>query len=130
MKTIELKRKSWHHWLANFGDKRIYETTNICEYTRCVLIGTFLFLLSVVVSSLSTGAVLFTIGNIFGWLFLGYEFHNVSVIVTSTFTCIVLMFFIIVGRAKLIHQVDKEPSFVRLAYRSWKEKYCARVELK
>jgi hypothetical protein len=129
MKTFELKQKSWHYWLANFGDQRIHTTTNICEYVRCMLIGAMLLSFSVLAVSLFGGATLFTIGNIFSWLFFGYEFHNLSAIMTGTFSSIALMFLFIVGKAKL-NETENEPGFVRLAYRSWKDKYCARIELK
>jgi len=48
MKAHTLSSKSWHFWLANFGDRRIWDDqqVDICSYTRYVIKGFLLMLLA------------------------------------------------------------------------------------
>jgi hypothetical protein len=127
MKTIELKRKSWHYWLANFGEERVYSATDICSYIRYVIFGTSLFLLSLAGGVSLTIWVLVSVANIFSWLFWGHELNTASQILIGVVAGFGIMFGTMAGKVKM---QDSEPGFVRLAYRSWKDKFCARIELK
>ena len=127
MKTFELKKKSWHYWIANFGEERVYESTDICSYIRYVIKGGLLFLLVASVGIFLGGSLLFSIGNLFGWLFLGYELEKV----TFTTFSVIILFGALIGFFLGKEAIEQsEPGFVRLAYRSWKDKFCAKVELK
>jgi hypothetical protein len=133
MKTITLGR-SWHFWLANFGHKRIYAdaTTNICEYTRAVLTGTFWAFVSLVFAAIFGGWVLASIGNIIGWVFLGYELERYSVLlllIVALFSSVILIF---MGREWWDNRPknDAPPTFVGTAYRKFKSKTCFEVEFK
>ena len=48
MKAHTLSSKSWHFWLANFGDRRVWDDdqVDICSYTRYVIKGFLLMLLA------------------------------------------------------------------------------------
>ena len=130
MKTYTLKKDSWHYWLASFGDElRMYSVYDICSYIRAMLVGSFQLLFVAVVVCLIGGAVLFSIGNLFSWLFLGYQLSQLT-----------LMFFALlaglIGAGIIIAFIEAsknrvkttEPGFVRLAYRRFKEKTCSLVE--
>ena len=131
MKTFELKKKSWHYFLANFGSERVYSHTDICAYIRYVIYGTFWFIIMGGAGAFFSGCVLFSIGNLFSWLFLGYELEKMTVGVFTMFSAFFMMGLFLVGKDTIQHKMrDGEPGFVRLAYRSWKDKFCAKVELK
>ena len=137
MKTYTLKKDSWHYWLASFGDElRMYSVYDICSYIRAMLVGSFQLLFVTVVVLFVTvvvcligGAILYSIGNLFSWLFLGYQLSQLT-----------LMFFALlaglIGAGIIIAFIEAsknrvkttEPGFVRLAYRRFKEKTCSLVE--
>ena len=81
------------------------------------------------VISVISGAVLFSIGNLFSWLFLGYQLSQLTIMVSALFAGLI-------GAAIIIGIIETsknrvrttEPGFVRLAYRRFKEKTCSLVE--
>jgi len=130
MKTYTLKKDSWHYWLASFGDElRMYSVYDICSYIRAMLVGSFQLLFVAVVISAISGAVLYSIGNLFSWLFLGYQLSQLTIMVSALFAGLI-------GAAIIIGIIETsknrvrttEPGFVRLAYRRFKEKTCSLVE--
>jgi hypothetical protein len=134
MKTFQLKKDSWHYKLANFGVDhaayRVYESSDICSYIRYVMYGLFWFLVvSTIVLALG-GFALYSIGNLIGWLFLGYILESGTI----GFFIIIGAFSLFIGTTAAVmitkdRMQHEEPGFVRLAYRSWKNKFCAKVEL-
>lgn len=131
MKTFELKKESWHYWVANFGETRVYEETDICSYIRYMIRGGLLLALCVIVGGGAGAATLFAIGNLFSWLFLGYDLHETTKIVGIAFIILVMIpATVILGVTAKEKMEEGEPGFIRLAYRSWKDKFCAKVELK
>lgn len=130
MKTYTLKKDSWHYWLASFGDDlRMYSVYDICSYIRAMLVGSFQLLFVVTVVSGLSGAVLFSIGNLFSWLFLGYELSQLTIMVSALLAGLIgaaiIIAFIEASKNKVR---TTEPGFVRLAYRRFKEKTCSLVE--
>lgn len=140
MKAFVLDSNSWHFWLANFGARRIWsdEETDICEYTRAVISGTFSLFAVTLFWSIISAWVGFSFYNLGEYLF-GY----VDIVVPTT----VMFFGVISGFALLVlalfikEQItnyldnrepspEKEPGFVVLAYRKVKNKTCARIEFK
>ena len=87
MKTYTLKKDSWHYWLASFGDElRMYSVYDICSYIRAMIVGSFQLLFVTVVVLFVTvvvcligGAILYSIGNLFSWLFLGYQLSQLTI---------------------------------------------------
>ena len=127
MKTFEFKLKSWHFWLANFGETRVYGTTDICSYIRNVLKGLLLFIIFLLTIGGLGGLLCFVVGNIIGWLFMDYQLHDASLFVGG----LTLGFIVLIGSLVAKEEIQsKEPGVVRLAYRSWKDKFCARIEFK
>ena len=133
MKEVVFNKKSWHYWLATFSDDMRVNPhgDDICHYIRSVLVGTFWLLLMTFVCAFVGGAVLYSIGNLFSWLFLGYELASVTVAVLSIFgglgSAIVLM-----ASKELVQEKmrDSEPGFVRSVYRKFKDKTCFYIKFK
>lgn len=137
MKSFVLDCNSWHFRLANFGNRRIWsdEETDICEYTRAVMSGTFLLF----------GAAL---GTMLGILWVGASFYNIYTFFAEdakieAWTLILLMFSggILLASGIILFREwwksrpvkdgpEKEPGFIKLAYRKVKDKTCARIEFK
>ena len=130
MKTYMLKKDSWHYWLASFGDDlRMYGVYDICGYIRAMLVGLFQLLFVTAVVCLIGGAILYSIGNLFSWLFLGYQLSQLTIMVSALLVGLIGAAVIISAIEASRNTVRKtEPGFVRLAYRRFKEKTCSLVE--
>jgi hypothetical protein len=130
MKTFKLSKNSWHYWLASFGDDlRMYSVHDICSYVRAMLVGSFQLLFVTAVICLIGGAILYSIGNAFSWLFLGYKLSELTIAISALFAGLIGAAVIISAIEASKNTVKKtEPGFVRLAYRRFKEKTCSLVE--
>ena len=130
MKTFKLSKNSWHYWLASFGDDlRMYSVYDICSYIRAMLVGLFQLLFVTAVICLIGGAILYSIGNAFSWLFLGYKLSELTIAISALFAGLIGAAVIISAIEASKNTVKKtEPGFVRLAYRRFKEKTCSLVE--
>jgi hypothetical protein len=141
---FELNAKSWHFWLANFAHKRVSTYgSDICSYTRAVLLGLFWFIL------FGTAGVLFVAGTGVT-LYEGYQFfaEGIKVSLVSELMIMVwailftLMFtllftvgvveYVIPAAQRAARSVSKteKPSFLRLAYRKFKDKTCFQIKFK
>lgn len=135
MMTFNLKHDSWHFWLANFGERRVYAShgTDICSYVRSVLIGTFWFLF---VATIGVGLAVVALAsfiNGIGWLLFGYELEEYARGFFIFFGSLIGMAVLLLGSVFTKETIENKlqeakPGFVRLAYRSWKDKFCAKVE--
>lgn len=145
MKTFELKKKSWHFWLAKKCGGLDYweghDVLDICTYSRKVLKGLFLFLFWSVL-----GAVV-SIAYLIG----GYDFFAclLNPVCTETPPTSVL-FLVLSGCAGFIFALaascvgidkyrdykathpseKKDPGFLTLWYRKIKDKTCFMVDIK
>lgn len=130
MKTFKLSKDSWHYWLASFGDDlRLYNVTDICAYIRAMIVGLFQLIFVTAIICMLGGSALFSIGNLFGWLFLGYKLYEITVIFTTIFIAVITVLIAAVVVAFTKERTgNTEPGFVRLAYRRVKEKTCSLVE--
>lgn len=129
MKSYKLKKSSWHYKIANFGGQRVFDSTNICDYSRSVLIGgiSFLFVTTLVTLLLSITA--YAISNIIGWLFFDYILGDIAkgfiTVIIAGLAGMLPGLFYIYFKEKV---ETTEPGFTRLAYRKFKEKTCSLVE--
>lgn len=136
MKPFELSTNSWHYKLANFGDRRAgYDEDDICSYTRAVLAGGFWFLVTALFLIGMGSFYVFAVMNFLGWMFLGYFLEPATVLLLGfTVALIVSVAGAVMYREWNDNRVDEpsdaEPGFIRLAYRRFKEKTCARVVFK
>ena len=137
MKAFVLDSDSWHFKLANYGTRRIWsdEPTDICEYTRAVFSGATTFValgLFCIFIATWVGASLY---NIFELVFLGSE-----QVYPWTGIFIGLVIALILGvsygafkawrEEQRMNEPEPEPGFVKLTYRKFKDKTCARIEFK
>lgn len=134
MMTVKLKQNSWHFWLANFGEKRESAYgSDICSYMRSVMIGTFWFLFVATIGLAVASWVLASFGNLIGWLLFDYQLEKYAVgffiFFGTAFSAIAAFLVIVFGKETIENKLQQaKPGFVRLAYRSWKDKFCAKVE--
>lgn len=132
MKPFELSSNSWHYKIANFGEQRTgWEEDDICHYIRSFIFGGF-WALVVLFFALGAGsAYLFSIGNVLGWMFLGYLLEPFSVLVLGATLMIVGGVAIAVWWIERQHnKKEEEPGVVGLAYRRFKDKTCVRIKFK
>ena len=146
MLAFNLKKDSWHMWVANFGAPRIGEYsrkygTDICTYTRAFLVGAFLLAVACIASAFFTGWVGYSLYGIVAYVF-GYiqEFPFSSVIFIAIIASILVITGLMACTEKYQeHKYNKrkarreaglpppEPSFVSLAYRKFKDKTCFKI---
>lgn len=144
MMEFELNAKSWHFWLANFSHKRVsVYGTDICSYIRAVLLG--LFWLTVY----GTAAIFFVYGTGVT-LYDGYYFFAEGIKVSLLAEVMIMLWSIVfilmftllftygvvehaipaVQRACRTVATPDKPSFLRLAYRKFKDKTCFQIKFK
>lgn len=130
MREFVLKKNSWHYKIANFMHGNADCCYDICSYTRRFFIGLFFLIFVTAALILIGGVVLFGIGNIFGWLFLGYQFDVLSSVVIG-FVLGGLIVYTIEAVKSYRNKpsfIKKDPGFVGLVYRKFKDKTCTRIK--
>jgi hypothetical protein len=145
MKTINLRRNSWHYWLAkDVASWNHIDNDDFCSYVRAVIAGAVLIsIVSVIVSVVGGGSVVGAGVALYCWWhhvnlntlspILGFSaacFATVSI--GAAVIGIVYLFLTLKKHAKekLHHKAGTKPdSFIRSAYVSFKDKVCFRVKL-
>lgn len=143
MTPFIVNENSWHYHLATkYGNMKYWLTEDICTYTQSVILGLIkaalmTLLLAVVVGSvvsfwmyLLVSAIVGHIATIengfgmFGGVIHAIVFGAIAVVnlVLGFEWCVNK----ITGKVRAIAHTG----FVKAAYRSWKDKYCIRVEFK
>ena len=130
MKAIELNKDSWHYKLASRANPYFYSRgeEDICSYTKYVFLGFLEIILISFVVLLLGGFTVNFFYSCYTWLFLNQPFNEFAVV----FGCVVggllnacaIAYFCNNAKEKMSHT---EPGFVRLAYRSWKDKFCVKI---
>jgi hypothetical protein len=137
-----IKRSSWHYWLANFGNHRMWRSDkeiDFCTYFWYVVFGLFYLVgavLGVTVTALIFGKSFY---DFYNWLMYDIKMHDVSIaIIILTFSIIGGIVFGY-GACKYIDWKDslkesddvevKEPGFFTMSYRKFKEKACFKVKV-
>jgi phosphate/sulfate permease len=133
MKTLTFNRDSWHYKLVNkvFGFNADYDHADICSYTKKVLLAMFIIVVL-------AAAVLFGIylaGNFIGYIVA--SIINFTFIDPNPESVIVGTLLIIGASCWLAHIISNKTSsvshkisdsFIGEAYKSFKGKYCAKIE--
>jgi len=147
MKTITLNSKHWfHRWVLK--DSRFSEI-DICSYTRLVLSRLLLLLLMTIIYGFPTILFLVLIGvwgrDTISLVFnttLSFPYNLEFIIYFISGLVSFLLMLITLGSPFIISVYfytlcknmektgDREPNFVSLAYRSWKDKYCVKIKFK
>lgn len=132
MKTITLNQKSWHAELASYDISRSQyggmAPTDICEYTTAILKGLFMISVLGALAVIAGVFVIFLTLDIWFYLEYGLEGGIATVFATAALVLTILGF-TIAGVGKGAHMLSrKNDGFIGHARRSWKEKFCVRVE--
>lgn len=127
--------KSWHLWLANFGEKRIRPEwgTDICEYTRAVLVGLFWALFSFSFISVFGSWVLFSVYDIINMMITGQMIEKATMVFLFTLGLLTIIsgfvgFKIWMERRPVKERPVKPPSIAKVVYRKFKDKTCFRIK--
>lgn len=149
MKTMLIESNSWHLRLARIGGFGIYSGSNadVCGYTRCVLLGSFLLFLwwSLLICLFVAffGLMLFSLYELvvsfyYSKYLLTY-FGEVGLGLIGGAAIFTFLHFVMRDEIKFMDRIsglldprkkDKEPGFIKIAYLAWKDKYCFRVKIK
>ena len=132
MKVIEFKRDSWHHKLATIHDPYYNQDwkdeTDICTYTRHVLLGFLSFLFMCGVFGLLAFFTLNSLYAVYQWVFFSQPMNEFAVVFLCVVGGLLTMGLLAGGTAVVREKLDSShPGFVRTAYRSWKDKFCVKI---
>lgn len=141
-----INHTSWHMFLANFGvddyaKLRSGESIDICSYIRLILKGLFkAFGICFFATAIATW-VIFSVGNLIGWIYMDYKLEPISGIFFMALLCFsVLMLFAVskdvydrYRRKRYLSQIysnkEVKTSFLTLAYRKFKNKTCFKLDI-
>jgi hypothetical protein len=133
MKTLQFNRNSWHYKLVNkvFGFNADYDRADICSYTRKVLLAMFM----IVVFAVAVLLVTYLAGNFIGYIvasIINFTIINPDPepVIVGTLLIIGTCFWLAPIIANKTHRVSDKisDSFICEAYKSFKGKYCAKIE--
>jgi hypothetical protein len=137
MRELTFKRDGLLTRLAVvYGPMKEWDTeTNICTFWWSVFAGFWWALMITGISGLVIGGIL---GDTLGWIFamihMGYMITPDNGAVVFLFILFVISMLALVILIRWLFSVhgptDENPSFLKEAYKSWKEKTCVRVLLK
>ena len=139
--NINLRKKSWHYAVAMFGTPYIVDHVDICTYSGMVFKGVLaiiatILVIPVIILSMFDAPISFVLMLITG--------HTIPFI--SIMTCsiggvlygmlLIRMVFLLINMAldryrsyrnNGFQKQDKKDSFLKNAYRSYKDKYCVKI---
>jgi hypothetical protein len=133
MKTLKFNRDSWHYKLVNivFGFNANYDRADICSYTRKVLLAMFVVTLIAVIILFAN----YYLGNLIGYIIASIINLTIidpdigHIIVGAIFfngACCWLAPIIANKTPRVCYKISD--SFIGEAYKSFKGKYCAKIE--
>lgn len=141
---ITLNRKSWHYWLASYGDIFYEEPTSVCQYLRQVSIG---LLRTLAVVALVAALVVILADTAIYWyqVIHAWQHHlkapaEDDLALTATFIILFLVALFSYAfwrdyrdtkrRYRRNEKVVESNSFVAVAWRTIRDKTCIRVQFK
>lgn len=128
MKNFDVSRESWHY---NFVSKFDSAPDNMCEYIIQVIKGIALVL---AIGFIAGGVIAAVLGDLIGYLFACLVTHTLLPLSEAGMTEIGILVTITAINDKIWTRkfVSKQqsPSFIKQAYRSWKDKYCIKINFK
>lgn len=150
MKSFTLNVESWHYKLAsNWGYDPDIRDRDICAYTRRVVLGIVVTGILIAMAGLFTfGVSILLVHMVLSpWFYFtaGLAFDELSILGYVITLAILATVAIVQGvekykeyrwnkrneRRKLENSEDyvpPEPGFLKIAYRAWKDKFCARLD--
>lgn len=146
MLAFDLKKDSWHMWVANFGNVRIgeymkREGTDICTYTRAFMIGGVLLAFCTLAAFGFATWIILGLYGIFAYFFGSLaELPVESVTIIGIIASLSLLVSFMATTQKIKdyqrekrHQASMSglppstPGFLTLAYRKFKNKTCFKI---
>lgn len=141
MKEFEINTKSLHYRLATVygGYDSYYRGSDICSYTRHIMMGLLgILCLIILLSFLSFALFDIVVGTIFsiiaGMFIMGPIGQILLIIMTAIIITFLLAGMVSVIKNKYYEYKNKKNSapepdgFIKTAYKSWKDKYCIKVK--
>jgi hypothetical protein len=143
MKKISFSKKSWHYWVAsNVGDFDPHG--DFCSYVRNFLFGAFMIVVGVSFASFclaATGMEFYALYKCIATPVCEFtKFEKTFAIAVAIIAAIVLFFVGMISYSNYVKtrryeirnglRPEPQPSFIKTAYRSIKEKTCIAVEFK
>ena len=139
MKTVTINKNSWHYKIVTYWNGYESENDDFCQYTRTVLVATAVFLL-VAISLLGLALTLFIgIADTAAWLVAGLvesfvipSFFASNIIFLTSFVAICgIPYFSVKWFKRYFNSTIKDDnSSLAVAYESWKNKVCFRIDYK
>lgn len=139
---MKLKRKSWHWKLATysrpFSPLHDRHSTDICSYTKAVAGGALIVAVHVglaVAGTFLAAAALVAMGSVIGWFATGMEGGwNMPPDLVRAGLPLWLAVILASGAAtfnacKSRRRPAPPPGFLKLAWRSWRGKFCIKIDL-
>lgn len=135
MKSLEINTNSWHYKLATLVGYRSWgQGSDICTYTRKVMLGILLILLITAAYTLATFILVdIVLGLIFSaiagmWLMgqLG-SVVLLSCAMVGTFIGMFVGMGYSIERYNEYNRTARPDGFIKEAYKSWKDKYCLKL---
>lgn len=129
MKPIEISTDSWHYRLISKYD---FPNTEICGYTRQLIM--YLIMTAILVVLLTIPV--YMMGDAIGWLIACIVNQQLIPIGEPAIVFFVAVIFFLIPytisrmQLKRLREGKTEPLFISKAYRSWKDKYCVKVQFK
>lgn len=141
MNTLKFSQNSWHYrFIKRYTTREDYQLSDICAYTRGFLVAAFYALLAFAgITLLAFAGTQVLVGIAFSlWNGL-WIFSPVAEIAMAALAGVSLLFGSLFAYCWAENYLDErrkermirgEPDgFVTNAYKSWKDKWCARVEI-
>ena len=136
MESLKIKKDSWHYKLAKFGDSHGYipYSSDICSYTKHVIWGLLLGFMAFVailafIYCIGDALAFLAVISVYGiWFEPGWP-AQVILILIITVGLFSLFFVIYPIVDNIVNSDSNTDKFVPSAYRSFKNKFCIKVEI-
>lgn len=141
MTAYEFDKSSWHYWVAKMGGLSIssrHPETDLCSYIRKFIWGSivvaFLSGLAFLVAFIEVHFIVALIVSAIQGIWVIEGWAQAGAILTGIITVLASGTGLAVWRDewKAKHPKEmkvKEPGFITLAYRGWKDKYCIQIKI-
>lgn len=136
MKTIQISKTSWHYRFMEWTGDGYVNASDICEYSRKLVLRLIVAAIAVLFLSIIAGFCLFMIGSTIAWAvasivslsFLPPEPPARAMLIAGFGIGGPLMLFVLFKQNQDAIGEALDTPFIRNAYDSWKNKWCAKVD--
>ena len=134
MQTLTFDKRSWHYAIAKFGGFNSWSDQDLCTYTCKFTRGLLgAFLRGLVIALLGFALSHLVLGIIFSIMAGAWVTTEVGTVFALILLLLALFEAVDVGVEKYKESRESKPrkpdSFVKNAYRGWKEKFCIKIKV-